>query len=242
MGIAVVMLFLVGSTSSERSASKRVNQINKGAGSNNKKFKGGNVDGAFWKRIQHLLKVVVPSYTCKEARYIVILTMLLVLRTYMSIWLADVNGMIVKEIVARNLNNFMYRVFNLMAFSIPSSAVNSGMEYFSKLLAVSFRERLTEYFHDSYLHKMFYYKICNLDSRISNPDQRLTQDAEKWAASLSGLYLNVAKPVLDIILFSQKLAELVGWTGPGAVVAWYFISAMCIKVITPAFGKLTAIQ
>lgn len=36
--------------------------------------------------------------------------MLLVLRTYMSIWLADVNGMIVKEIVARNLNNFMYRV------------------------------------------------------------------------------------------------------------------------------------
>jgi hypothetical protein len=93
MGIAVVMLFLVGSTSSERSASKRVNQINKGAGgSNNKKFKGGNVDAAFWKRIQHLLKVVVPSYTCKEARYIVILTMLLVLRTYMSIWLADVNG------------------------------------------------------------------------------------------------------------------------------------------------------
>lgn len=129
-----------------------------------------------------------------------------------------------------------------MAFSIPSSAVNSGMEYFSKLLAISFRERLTEYFHDSYLHKMFYYKICNLDSRISNPDQRLTQDAEKWAASLSGLYLNVAKPVLDIMLFSQKLAELVGWTGPGAVVAWYFISAMCIKVITPAFGKLTAIQ
>ena len=38
MGIAVVMLFLVGSTSSERSASKRVNQINKGAGSNSKKF------------------------------------------------------------------------------------------------------------------------------------------------------------------------------------------------------------
>jgi len=46
--------------------------------------------------------VVVPTYTCKEARYIVILTMLLVLRTYMSIWLAEVNGQIVKEIVGRN--------------------------------------------------------------------------------------------------------------------------------------------
>mmetsp|Transcript_31177 Transcript_31177/g.47715 ORF Transcript_31177/g.47715 Transcript_31177/m.47715 type:complete len:93 (+) Transcript_31177:313-591(+) len=92
----------------------------------------------------------------------------------MSIWLADVNGKVVKAIVERNFNLFLYRVFNLMLFSIPSSAVNSGMEYFSKLLSLSFRERITEYFHDMYLHNMFYYKICNLDMRISNPDQRLT--------------------------------------------------------------------
>lgn len=57
-----------------------------------------------------------------------------------------------------------------MLFSIPSSVVNSGMEYFSKLLSVAFRERITEYFHQSYLQQMFYYKICNLDSRIQNPD------------------------------------------------------------------------
>jgi len=61
-----------------------------------------------------------------------------------------------------------------MMFSIPASAVNSGMDYFTKLLGVSFRERITNYFHEAYLQKMFYYKICNLDSRIANPDQRLT--------------------------------------------------------------------
>ena len=98
-----------------------------------------------------------------------------------------------------------------MLFSIPSSAVNSGMDYFSKLLAVSFRERITHYFHEMYLQKMFYYKICNLDSRIQNPDQRLTQDAERWAQSLANLYLNVTKPCIDIYMFSKKLSELVGW-------------------------------
>lgn len=46
-----------------------------------------------------------------------------------------------------------------MLFAVPSSAVNSFMEYFSKLLAVAFRERLTRYFHSRYLHKMFYYKV-----------------------------------------------------------------------------------
>ena len=58
---------------------------------------------------------------------------------------------------------------------------------------------------------MHYYKICNLDNRIGNPDQRLTQDASKWADSLASLYINIFKPVLDMVFFSRKLAELVGW-------------------------------
>ena len=99
----------------------------------------------------------------------------------MSIWLSEVNGKIVNAIVERNFNKFLYRIGYLGLFAIPSSVVNSGMDYFSKLLSVAFRERITEHFHNQYLQKMFYYKICNLDSRITNPDQRLTQDAEKWA-------------------------------------------------------------
>lgn len=129
-----------------------------------------------------------------------------------------------------------------MLFSIPSSAVNSGLDYFTKLLSVSFRERITNYFHEAYLQNMFYYKICNLDSRIGNPDQRLTQDAEKWAHSLSSLYLNVTKPILDIFLFSKKLAELVGWEGPFITVAWYFVSGLIIRFISPPFGRMTAIE
>ncbi|CDW80449.1 abc transporter n-terminus family protein [Stylonychia lemnae] len=186
----------------------------------------GNVDKEFFERIKKLLRIAIPSYNSREAVYVVILTGLLVVRTYMSIWLADVNG----------------QIFGLMLFAIPSSTVNSAMEYYSKLLALAFRERLTRYFHTQYLQKMFFYKICNLDSRIQNPDQRLTQDLDKWAQSLANLYLNFTKPVLDIFLFSRKLAELVGWEGPGLTFAWYFLSACIIRVVSPAFGKLTAIE
>ena len=38
-----------------------------------------------------------------------------------------------------------------MLFAVPSSAVNSAMDYFAKLLALAFRERLTKYFHNKYL-------------------------------------------------------------------------------------------
>lgn len=50
--------------------------------------------------------------------------------------------------------------------------------------------------------------MSNIDGRISNPDQRLTQDIEKWATSLSNLYSNFTKPILDIVLFSRKLADI----------------------------------
>ena len=126
----------------------------------------GNVDGVFIKKIRELIKIVVPSWNSKESKYIVLLTLMLILRTQMSIWLADVNGMIVKAIIERDFKKFCSRIFGLMLFAVPSSAVNSAMDYFTKLLSVSFRERITEHFHKEYLSNMFYYKICNLDSRI----------------------------------------------------------------------------
>ena len=129
-----------------------------------------------------------------------------------------------------------------MAYSIPASIVNSSLEYFNKKLAILYRTRLVNHFNKAYLNKMIYYQVSNLDSRISNPDQRLTQDIEKWAISLSNIYSSFSKPLLDIILFSRKLAELVGWQGPAAAIGWYFMSAVIIRYISPSFGKLTAIE
>lgn len=54
-------------------------------------------------RIKKLLVIAVPSWNTKEALYILVLTGLLVVRTFLTIWLADVNGRIVQAIVKRNL-------------------------------------------------------------------------------------------------------------------------------------------
>lgn len=118
--------------------------------------------------------------------------------------------------------------------------MNSGIDYFQKLLALSFRKRLTRHFHREYLKNMHYYKICNLDNRIDVPDQRLTNDAALWAQSLSSLYLNTAKPILDLVFFTRKLSELVGYEGPALAYGWYVLAGILIKNVSPSFGKLTA--
>jgi ATP-binding cassette subfamily D (ALD) protein 3 len=85
-----------------------------------------------------------------------------------------------------------------------------------------------------------YYQINNLDSRIQNPDQRLTNDIDKWANALSTIYSNFTKPVLDILLFGRELSNLVGYSGPLSVLVYYLVSGYFIKFISPPFGRLTA--
>ena len=44
-----------------------------------------------------------------------------------------------------------------------------------------------------------YYKIGNLDNRIGNPDQLLTQDVERFCNSVVDLYSNVSKVTCTLI-------------------------------------------
>lgn len=103
----------------------------------------GNVDRVFWKRVMILIKKVIPGWSSIEARYIVILSVLLVVRTMLSIWLADVNGKVVKAIVEMSWTNFVQRIFQLFLFAVPSSTVNAGIDYLNLKLALRFRKRLT---------------------------------------------------------------------------------------------------
>ena len=70
----------------------------------------GNVDSEFWKRLKKLVKIVLPNAVGREARYIYLLSVLLVVRTMMSIWLADVNGRVVKAIVNKSFPDFLQKV------------------------------------------------------------------------------------------------------------------------------------
>lgn len=77
-------------------------------------------------------------------------------------------------------------------------------------LKLCFRVRLTQHLYDQYLQGYTYYKMGNLDNRIANPDQLLTQDVEKFCNSVVELYSNLSKPLLDIGLYVCKLASAIG--------------------------------
>lgn len=185
----------------------------------------GNVDKKFFRRILKLIKVCVPSWKSREAKLLAILTIMLLVRTYLSVQLADVNGMVVHGIIKVDKSVFLRGLLAIASYAIPSSFVNSLIEYLNAQLALCFRERLTKHYHNSYIKDKMFYQICNLDDRIANPDQRLTVDINKWSQSLSNLYSNFSKPLLDVVLFGKKLGEQVGVEGVLLPLGWYLFSA-----------------
>ena len=60
---------------------------------------------------------------------------------------------------------------------------------------------------------MTFYAISALDDRIKNPDQLVTVDVSRFSDSLAELYSNLAKPVLDVILYNYQLSQNVGAEG-----------------------------
>lgn len=200
------------------------------------------VDLNFFKKIIHLLKIAIPKLVGKESIGILILSGLLVARTVLSIWVADLKGSWVRAIVKRDLQGFISKMIIMTLYSFPSAVVNSGLTFLNNLLAIYFRRNITSHFQKEYLKSMCFYQITNLDTRISHPDQIFGVDIELWANSVSNLYSNISKPLLDLILMCRKLSETMGYQGPFLMCLWYVFSAVILKYIAPPFGKLTAIQ
>jgi len=198
----------------------------------------GKVDMKFLKKLIKILKISIPKLFGRETIILFLLSLALIFRTLLSIEISDVNGRIVKSIVKMDFAGFFYRLFVLSLYSLPSSFTNSSLDLLNKLLGLYLRENLTKYFQEKYLQNKCFYQITNLDSRITNPDQIFTNDIEKWSYSLSNLYSNFSKPLLDIFLFSRKLSEHLGYQSPLITIVWYVFAAILMKYISPHFGQL----
>ena len=129
-------------------------------------------------------------------------------------------------------------LFGLMMW--PMSIVNNSIKLLINTLGLSFRTRLTSHAHDQYLKNITFYKVSNLDNRIRNVDQLITQDIVKFSESLSHLYSDIAKPLVDIGLFALKLGQSIGTEAPLAMLSYFFASGMILRTISPPFGRFAA--
>uniref|UniRef100_A0A8P4GC10 ATP-binding cassette, sub-family D (ALD), member 3a n=1 Tax=Dicentrarchus labrax TaxID=13489 RepID=A0A8P4GC10_DICLA len=182
-----------------------------------------SVDKVFFHRILQILRIMVPRFFCMETGYLIFIASMLVARTYCDVWMIQ--------------NDDFKRILG----ALPS-LVNNFLKLGLNELKLRFRERLTKNLYDQYLQGFTYYKMGNLDNRIANPDQLLTQDVEKFCNSVVDLYSNLSKPLLDIGLYIFKLTSAIGAQGPGIMMAYLLISGLFLTRLRRPIGKMTVTE
>ena len=198
------------------------------------------INSEFFRNLLRLLRIVVPGWKSKELRLVISHSFFLVFRTLLSLYVAELDGKLVSSLVRGRGKEFFRGVVWWMIVAVPATFTNSMLSYHQCKLALQYRSRLTAYLHQRYLSRMTFYSLSALDDRIKNADQLITVDVSRFSNSLAELYSNLAKPILDIIIYNYSLSRSVGIEGLFAMTLVVQLSANIMRALTPPFGKYVA--
>ncbi|CAG8453533.1 2698_t:CDS:10 [Acaulospora morrowiae] len=243
---AIVVGYLIKQRANQGKRKQETRFASRGAtgGQDNiRRSKKVGVDAQFFAQIKKLLPICIPGLATRETALLLSLALVLIARTWLDIWFSGFNGHVVKAIVSRDRKEFIARAVIEFGFMMwPMSVVNNSLKLTISALALSFRTRLTRFAHNQYLKDITFYKISNIDNRIQNADQLLTQDIDKFSENLSHLYSDIAKPIVDMILFAYKLGEAIGREAPIYIIGYFMASGAILRAFSPPFGKYTAVE
>ncbi|KAL2125313.1 hypothetical protein VTJ04DRAFT_1678 [Mycothermus thermophilus] len=199
---------------------------------------------AFLHQFLSLLSIMVPRWNSKEAGLLVSHGAFLMLRTYLSLLVARLDGAIVRDLVAGNGKMFLWGLVKWLGFGGFASYTNAMIKYLEAKVSIAFRTRLTRYIHDLYLNdSLNYYKIHNLDGGLqSGADQFITQDLTQFCNAAAALYSSLGKPFIDICVFNYQLYRELGPLAFLGLATNYSVTANLLRRLSPPFGKLKAIE
>eukprot|EP01101_Sappina_pedata_P008515 TRINITY_DN4741_c0_g1_i1.p1 TRINITY_DN4741_c0_g1~~TRINITY_DN4741_c0_g1_i1.p1 ORF type:complete len:753 (-),score=314.86 TRINITY_DN4741_c0_g1_i1:86-2344(-) len=205
----------------------------------------------FYTDLVMLLKIVIPTIHSKEFFLLLLHTSFLIIRTFLSIYVARLDGRIVRALVETNGWEFLKMMCYWLGIAIPATYVNSMIKFLESKLALAFRSRLTEHTMQMYMSNEMYYRVLNLDSRMSNADQCLTEDLSRFSSLLAHVHSQLSKPILDVALNTVQLYNLSRSRGdstsailPTSVMTILVIwgSAELLRYFQPPFGRMAAEQ
>ncbi|OWR51574.1 ATP-binding cassette sub-family D member 3 [Danaus plexippus plexippus] len=188
------------------------------------------VDAQFFAELKSLWKIMVPGLWTKESGFMALIALSLISRTLCDLWLIQHTTLVEGSIITMNLNEFR-RLLTQLFISMPLWSIGE--------VKLRLRTNLSLHLYQQYLKGFTYYQVTNLDNRISNADQLLTTDIDKFCDTVIDLYSNISKPMLDISIYLYRLTVNLGPSTPGIMMAYLLVSGIFLTYLRKPTAKMT---
>ncbi|XP_075281664.1 lysosomal cobalamin transporter ABCD4 isoform X2 [Opisthocomus hoazin] len=200
---------------------------------------GPRLDGLFVRRFLRLQAVLLLGWPSPGA--LMFLTLLgVALLEQLAIYQVGLIPSRYYEVLGnKDLSGFKTLTAVCLALIVVSSTLKSFDQFICNMLYVSWRKSLTEYLHSCYFQGQAYYSLHVLREDIDNPDQRISQDVEKFCRQLSSVASKLIVSPFTLAYYTYQCFHSTGWLGPVSIFGYFLIGTIINKVLmSPIVSKL----
>uniref|UniRef100_A0A673BYW1 ABC transmembrane type-1 domain-containing protein n=1 Tax=Sphaeramia orbicularis TaxID=375764 RepID=A0A673BYW1_9TELE len=131
----------------------------------------------------------------------------------------------------KDYSGFQSLVGKAMVLILLNSTLKSIDQYICNQMYVSWRKTLTESLHSVYFQGRVYYTLNVLREDIDNPDQRISQDAERLCKQMSTMASRLIVSPFTLTYYTYHCFLSTGWIGPLSIFGYFVIGTIANKIL-----------
>uniref|UniRef100_A0A8C6SGV8 ATP-binding cassette, sub-family D (ALD), member 4 n=1 Tax=Neogobius melanostomus TaxID=47308 RepID=A0A8C6SGV8_9GOBI len=185
------------------------------------------LDWKFVQRFCSIQRVLFPSWTSQSV---------LMFGTLLGITLTEQLIIYQVGILPSHFYNVLgdkdYPGFRTMVYILPCVLqLKSIDQYICNLMYLRWRRTLTESLHSAYFQGRVYYTLNVLREDIDNPDQRISQDAERLCKQMSTMASRLIVSPFTLGYYSYHCYHSTGWIGPVSIFCYFVVGTIANKIL-----------
>ncbi|XP_007433573.1 ATP-binding cassette sub-family D member 4 isoform X1 [Python bivittatus] len=197
------------------------------------------LDRQFLHRFLKIQTILFPTFTSKNVLMFLTLLVVALLNQLVIYQVGLIPSQYFSVLGNKNLYEFHKVTAVALILIVLNSMLKSLDQFICNLMYVSWRKTLTEYLHGYYFQGQEYYTLNVLHEEIDNPDQRISQDVERFCKQLSSMASKLIISPFTLAYYTYQCFYSTGWLGPLSIFGYFIIGTIVNKfLMSPIVSKL----
>lgn len=196
-----------------------------------KSKKVNTLDRVFLRRFWCCIKIIFPA--CSSTTFLLFVLLLgLSLAEQILIYNTGlIPSQFYEVLSSRDKQGFQSLIILALGLIIGTALGKSLVQYVSNFSYVKWRGLLTYFLHKHYFKNDSFYNLNVLDRSIDNPDQRVTQDVDRFCQQFQKIVQGLIISPFTIAYYTYQCHTSAGYLGPLSIYGYFIVGTIVNKLI-----------